>query len=152
MSHLPWEFRMSSTEASYSYTTKIAGDLFTVRGDSIAEFKNNMDSAVFEAQFLVDAVGAIQAVGHLIPIATPLPVAAPAPAPAAAFPPPANFNPAPAPVWAAPPAAAPAGKQCVHGERQFRSGVSASTGKPWSAHFCPTPKGTPDQCAPEFIR
>ena len=43
-------------------------------------------------------------------------------------------------------------KTCAHGEMQFRSGVSAKTGKAWKAFFCPTPKGTPGQCDAEFIR
>ena len=50
--------------------------------------------------------------------------------------------------------AAPGGetKSCPHGAMQYKSGVAASTGKPWKAWFCPTPKGTPGQCSPEFIR
>lgn len=63
----------------------------------------------------------------------------------------------PPPAWAgqqAAPAApaAPAGKACVHGPMTFKQGVSKSTGKPWSAWFCPTPKGTPGQCEAEFVR
>ncbi|WP_458682247.1 hypothetical protein [Prescottella equi] len=55
-----------------------------------------------------------------------------------------------------PPAAqsAPGGDQkfCKHGAMQFRSGVNQNSGKAWKAFFCPTPKGTPDQCKAEFIR
>jgi len=40
--------------------------------------------------------------------------------------------------------------QCVHGERVRREGVSKKNGKPYVAHFCPAPKGSPDQCPPEF--
>lgn len=49
---------------------------------------------------------------------------------------------------------APSGesKSCKHGDMIFRSGVSQKTGKPWKGFFCPTPKGTPDQCQAEFIR
>lgn len=43
-------------------------------------------------------------------------------------------------------------RQCAHGEMVFRSGVSQKNGKPWKGFFCPTPKGTPDQCQAEFIR
>jgi len=42
------------------------------------------------------------------------------------------------------------GKACKHGEMTFRSGTSAKG--PWKGHFCPSPKGTPDQCEPQFIR
>lgn len=38
--------------------------------------------------------------------------------------------------------------QCKHGEMTPRSGEK--NGKPWSGMFCPTPKGTPDQCQPIF--
>jgi hypothetical protein len=40
------------------------------------------------------------------------------------------------------------GHTCRHGERVHRSGKSARGD--WSAWMCPTPKGTPDQCAPEW--
>lgn len=41
-------------------------------------------------------------------------------------------------------------RYCKHGEMQFRSG--SKNGKAWKGFFCPTEKGTPDQCSPEFIR
>jgi hypothetical protein len=47
-------------------------------------------------------------------------------------------------------APASGGKACKHGEMTFRSGTSAKG--PWKGHFCPSPKGTPDQCEPQFIR
>lgn len=34
---------------------------------------------------------------------------------------------------------------CKHGNRTLRNGTG-SNGRPWSAAFCPTPKGTADQC------
>jgi hypothetical protein len=42
------------------------------------------------------------------------------------------------------------GKTCKHGEMTLRTGTSAKG--PWKGHFCPSPKGTPDQCEPQFIR
>jgi hypothetical protein len=56
---------------------------------------------------------------------------------------------------AAPAQAAPAGSGpvCVHGPMVARSGGGAGTGKrAWSGHFCPTPKGTVGQCAPQFAK
>ena len=49
---------------------------------------------------------------------------------------------------------APGGEEkfCSHGAMQFRSGVSKSNGKAWKGFFCPTPKGTPNQCDAQFIR
>lgn len=37
------------------------------------------------------------------------------------------------------------GKTCEHGQMVFKSGTTQA-GKPWKGYFCPTPKGTPDQC------
>jgi hypothetical protein len=37
---------------------------------------------------------------------------------------------------------------CVHGEMVARSGNT--NGRAWSGWFCPTPKNTPGQCAPQF--
>jgi hypothetical protein len=42
------------------------------------------------------------------------------------------------------------GKFCKHGQMQHKSGVK--NGKTWQGFFCPSPRGTPDQCAPEFVR
>ena len=50
------------------------------------------------------------------------------------------------------PAAPQGGKTCIHGDMTFREGVSKTSGKPYRAFFCPAPKGTPNQCAPEFLR
>lgn len=56
---------------------------------------------------------------------------------------------APAPSAPAPQAPAAPGPVCQHGARVFRSGTGKN-GKPWSAWFCPTPKGTQGQCEPEW--
>lgn len=49
--------------------------------------------------------------------------------------------------------AAPNGdkKYCSHGERAYKEGVNGA-GKTWKGYFCPTPKGTSDQCAPEWVK
>lgn len=47
-------------------------------------------------------------------------------------------------------APASGGKTCKHGEMTFRTGTSAKG--PWKGYFCPSPKGTPDQCEPQFAR
>lgn len=43
-----------------------------------------------------------------------------------------------------------ADKTCKHGNMSFKSGTGAKG--PWKGWFCPSPKGTPDQCQPIFIR
>lgn len=42
-----------------------------------------------------------------------------------------------------------ASADCVHGQRVRRSGSSAKGD--WVGYFCPTPKGTADQCSPNFL-
>jgi hypothetical protein len=41
-------------------------------------------------------------------------------------------------------------KVCKHGEMKFVSRVGEKG--PWKGYFCPSPKGTADQCEPQFIR
>ncbi len=45
---------------------------------------------------------------------------------------------------------APTSKSCKHGEMSKRTGSGAKG--PWKAFMCPSPKGTPDQCEPVWIR
>ena len=40
--------------------------------------------------------------------------------------------------------------QCEHGDRTYKTGTGAKG--PWAAWFCGTPKGTPDQCAPQWVK
>jgi hypothetical protein len=58
-------------------------------------------------------------------------------------------SPGPAPQWAGPVApaanAGPPAPQCQHGEKVYRTGTGSKG--PWRAWFCPSPKGTPDQCS-----
>jgi hypothetical protein len=42
------------------------------------------------------------------------------------------------------------GRACHHGTMVFRSGTNKFN-KPYSAYFCPSPKGTPDQCKAVFL-
>lgn len=43
-----------------------------------------------------------------------------------------------------------ADKLCKHGNMTFKQGTGAKG--PWKGWFCPSPKGTPDQCQPVFVR
>jgi hypothetical protein len=45
---------------------------------------------------------------------------------------------------------APSSRACNHGTMTPRSGSGAKG--PWKGYFCPSPKGTPDQCSPVFIQ
>ena len=48
------------------------------------------------------------------------------------------------------PSTAPTGRSCKHGPMTKRQGASAKG--PWKGYMCPTPKGTPDQCEPVFLK
>ncbi len=41
-------------------------------------------------------------------------------------------------------------KTCKHGEMRLRTGENDKG--PWKGYFCPSPKGTPDQCKTIFVR
>jgi len=44
----------------------------------------------------------------------------------------------------------PAAPFCVHGEMKKYSGISKTTGEPYTAYFCAGPKG-PNQCKAKFL-
>lgn len=39
-------------------------------------------------------------------------------------------------------------QNCPHGERKYITGTGAKG--PWAGWFCPSPRGTPNQCPPVF--
>lgn len=41
--------------------------------------------------------------------------------------------------------------QCKHGQLVWRESKPGAP-KAWKGYFCPSPKGTPDQCEPKFAR
>jgi len=40
---------------------------------------------------------------------------------------------------------------CKHGKLVYRTSKPGAP-KEWKGYFCPSPQGTPDQCAPKFLR
>jgi hypothetical protein len=54
---------------------------------------------------------------------------------------------------AAPQQSAPQGdgRTCAHGPMLYKEGYNQQKGKAWKGYFCPTPKGTPDQCRAVFV-
>ena len=130
------------------------GTLVNLRADNPAEAEQILTWAIENAAKIGDAVKAVNAVsvvGAAFPGAQ-VQVEQPQAAPAqqggwnagAATPPPAFAQPA------APAQPAAGEKFCVHGKMTYREGVGAKG--PWKAFFCPTAKGTPNQCQAEFIR
>lgn len=140
---------MSDT-AAFSYTPKINGDLFTIRGNTWAEFATNVDTVLDNAQLVAEKLTALSALAAAAPLVNTPPTPPPAPPP----PPAANGwgNAPTAP--AAPPGVPPsfaqgAVPQCRHGERKAVS-KSGANGL-WKAWFCPTGKDATDKCDPIFV-
>lgn len=63
------------TEANYSFTTKLNGDLLTVRGASFEEFANNVATLVANGQAVVTDLVLLQGVGNAAPLVAPQPAA-----------------------------------------------------------------------------
>jgi hypothetical protein len=59
-----------------------------------------------------------------------------------------NVTSTPAPPVVSEPSHAPG---CKHGPMIYRESKPGAA-KAWRAYFCPTPKGTPDQCEPQWIK
>ena len=134
------------------------GTIFTFRGDSATELQTNIVQFVSNAlqedikaveELLLGASApqsAVQVVQNAFPEATVVDQWA-TEQPAQGF----------APV-APPVAAAPAGfagpgtaqKNCVHGLMTKRTGEGQWG--PYKAFYCPTPKGTADQCKPVYVK
>jgi len=115
------------------------GRIFVIAGDNFAEFKTNLvevlgttgaDNLINTMSASLENVSVNQAVANLAALgATPVPPVVPS-----------TFT----------PSTAPTGKTCKHGEMSRRTGAGAKG--PWKAFMCPSPKGTPDQCEPIWVR
>lgn len=127
------------TVSKYQVSSKLPdGRIFVIGGDNYAEFKSNLESAL----------GTVDAEGLLTTMASSL-VSAPTNIVQAV----ANLAPlgiTPVPSQTFTPSTAPVGRACKHGAMQARTGTGAKG--PWKAYMCPSPKGTPDQCDPQWIR
>jgi hypothetical protein len=126
---------------------KVGQDLINLRGDNPDEFKAVLEWAVENAALFVNVQAALNAVEKVPALAgnvTSTQVQQDGP--------PAQQNSG----WGAPQGQQPpsfanpaqAGPACQHGPMVQRSGEK--NGRSWSGWFCPTPKGTPGQCQPQF--
>lgn len=127
------------TVSKYQVSSKLNdGRIFVIGGDTYDEFKLNLGLALGDvdaegllttmASSLVGAPTSInQAIANLAPLGA-TPVAS------------QTFTPSTAPV----------ARSCKHGEMTKRTGSGAKG--PWKAFMCPSPKGTPDQCEPQWVR
>jgi len=124
-----------------------AGTLINAKGHDDQSFSMALAIVHDHMKTIVELeqlAAAVKNVAAVMPVAsvTTLPTAAPA-APAADG-------------WDTP--AAPFAQaqvpSCKHGMKTGRAGVyqrGPKTGQPYKAWFCPSPKGTPDQCKPIFF-
>lgn len=129
------------------------GTLINIRAESPEQLNNLLDYVNGKGADIAAVVQSLTAQGN---VAQAFPgsqnVSAPPQEQSWSQQPPAQQGP---PQWAqqqAPQQSAPAGPapQCAHGQMTYRSGTK--NGREWKAYFCPTPKGTPNQCEPQFIR
>jgi hypothetical protein len=125
---------------NYQVSNKLPdGRIFVIGGETFAEYKTNLvevlgtegaDNVIGQMAAALEGqpISMQQAVSNLAPL-NPSPVQAPQ-----------TFT----------PSTAPTGKTCKHGEMSRRTGAGAKG--PWKAFMCPSPKGTPDQCEPIWVR
>jgi hypothetical protein len=138
-------------EKNYVVNVKTSkGTIITARGDSAEELIANVNALI--AQGAPDAISTLEEA--FTGVSTPRvlatdPVAlvqaslggevvAEVPA----------FAPVAPPVHASVPELSKTDKMCIHGAMVKRTGNGAKG--EWRAFFCPTPKGTADQCSPTF--
>lgn len=129
--------------ANFQVSSKLNdGRIFVIGADTFADFKNN----------LVDVLGPAGADAVITTMAVSI-EGAPVTLEQAVSNVTAQF-PSATPVSQAPqtitPSTAPTGRSCKHGPMTKRQGASAKG--PWKGYMCPTPKGTPDQCEPVFLK
>ena len=130
---------MATEGTKFQVNFKLAdGTLVNVYAATPAEFEAGL-ATIQDTAALINSVSAsLGNAGAFRALAEGLgatPVAAPA---------------APAYTPAAPAAAIPDG-HCKHGALTWRESKPGAP-KAWKGWFCPSPKGTPDQCEPKFVR
>ena len=124
-------------EPRHKLTVKIVDSLRTIQGYSMEEYKEARQELIDDLEGDLEAIQLAKAVGNAAPLA-PFHEASPTP-PVAATPAAPDAN----------PFASATVPNCAHGPMTARSGTSAKG--PWKAWMCPTAKGTPGQCAPNFL-
>jgi len=129
------------TEKNVSVTVKTRlGSLVTLRADEPREFSDRVDAAA-NAVFGIS----VQAFEQMVNDGT-TPVEIDEVAKALG----ATVIAAPAPLAPVPPSSDVFSPTCKHGVKKHKAGQGAKG--PWQAWMCPSPKGTADQCQPQWIR
>lgn len=137
-------------QANFKFGPQFKETLVNVPANSPDEMLGKLEWLTANAAKFVAAHAALHAVSEVAPLAgNTSNVAVTNDAPA-------QPNPQQNSGWGAPPQQAPPSfaqpnnqaPACAHGPMVFREGTSAKG--PWKAYFCPTPKGTPNQCQAQF--
>jgi hypothetical protein len=145
--------RKVMTEKNYVVNVKTTkGTIVTARGDSAEELISNINALVAE--------GAADAIATLEQVLTGMPPVSPSNSAidtvvaslggtvVSETPVTTGFAPVPPPTST--PLPTSAGQvSCSHGSMIGRKGNGAKG--EWKGYFCPTPKGTPDQCPPQWL-
>jgi predicted RNase H-like HicB family nuclease len=126
--------RKVMTEKNYVVNVKTTkGTIVTARGDSAEELMNNIEALIKQGAGDNSAIDTVVAsLGGTVVSETPT----------------TGFAPVPPPPSAAAPTSA-GQVSCSHGPMIGRKGNGAKG--EWKGYFCPTPKGTPDQCQPQWL-
>lgn len=144
----------TDTVIQINYKTP-GGALINLYANSPEQFDQVVDflaSRIDKIASVESVLNGASAVAQQIPV-TPVVQAPPVQPPAQQWAP-VDPGPPPAAAWGPPTAAPQAGgviqPVCLHGARVIRNGTSGKG--PWVAAFCPTEKGTPNQCEPIFFK
>lgn len=133
-----------SQDFKIQQNVKVGNDLINLRADNPDEFKSIAEWTVANAALFVNVQAALAAVpAALAGNVTKTEVVNDAPQQGSWSQPQQQA----APSWSQP---AQQGPACKHGPMVARSGNK--NGKSWSGFFCPTPRGTSDQCPPQFAK
>jgi hypothetical protein len=134
--------RKTMANANFQVSSKLSdGRIFLIAGNNADEFKTNLTQILGDvgAENLISTMATslegapmsyATAVGNLAQGLGATPVSSPT----------QTFT----------QSTGPSGRTCKHGEMTKRTGAGAKG--PWKAFMCPSPKGTPDQCEPAWIR
>lgn len=140
-----------SSESNYSFTTKIHGDLFTVRGDTAEEFQANVEliitnkvlDSISSLQEMIASDGSTGSVKNVqnafaaTPTQPPTPQTTPSQATEAPQESVSTFN------------GLSSTPSCDHGPRKWNEGISKA-GNPYRGWFCQQTDRS-QQCKPMFV-
>ena len=119
----------ATTKLQVSYKL-IDGTLINVYGDNEADFASQLTAMKNQAQAITDTIKALSGNNAVATIQAVLGGTT---------------------VVSAEPAATPQEGHCKHGALVWRESKPGAP-KAWKGWFCPSPKGTPDQCSPKFVK